>query len=130
MQNSREYLFARAHTAEHAFVGAMQNLVGQTLSVVKVNHREGNNTVIIRRIPEIDLGMIIQAQENVNQLINTGRKIMSHTFSSLDEAKKKFPTLRANVERIIEPDHVRVVEIENHDLAACSRLMQHGRSQQ
>lgn len=121
MQNSREYLFARAHTAEHAFIGALQNLLGQTLSVVKVNHREGNNTVIIKRIPEIDLGMITQAQENTNQLINTGRKIMSYTFSSLDEAKKQFPTLRANVERIVEPDHVRIIEIEKHDLAACSK---------
>lgn len=121
MQNSPEYLFARAHTAEHAFVGALQNLAGQTLSVSKVNHREGNNTVIIRRIPEIDLGMIIRAQEDTNQLINTGREIMSYTFPSLNEAKKQFPTLRANVERIIEPDHVRVIEIENHDLAACSK---------
>jgi len=121
MQNSREYLFARAHTAEHAFVGALQNLAGQTLSVVKVNHREDKNTVFIRRVPELDLELVLQAQVNLNQLINRGRKVISYTFSSLNEAKKRFPTLRANEERITGPDHVRVIEIENHDLAACAK---------
>ena len=74
MQESLEFPFARAHTAEHAFVGALQNLVGQTLSVVKVEHREMNNTAFIKTVPKMDLGLIMQAQENVNQLIKTGRK--------------------------------------------------------
>jgi alanyl-tRNA synthetase len=121
MQKSPEYLRACAHTVEHAFVGALQNLAGQTLSVVKVDHRDKNNTVFIRRVPKIDHELIIQAQEDVNQLINTGRKVMSYSFSSLSEAKKHFPMLRANEERILEPDQVRVIEIENHDLAACAK---------
>jgi len=121
MQESLEFTFARAHTAEHAFVGALQNLAGQTLSVVKVEHREINNTAFIKTVPKMDLGLIMQAQENVNQLIKTGRKVMSYTFSSLDEAKKQFPSLRANEERIIGPQPVTVIEIENHDLAACAR---------
>jgi alanyl-tRNA synthetase len=65
--------------------------------------------------------LIIQAQEDVNRLINTGRRVISHTFSSLSEAKEHFPTLRANEERINERDQVRVVEIEDHDLAACAK---------
>ena len=69
----------------------------------------------------MDLELILQAQENVNQLIKTGRSVMSYTFSSLDEAKKQFPSLRANEERIIGPQQVTVIEIENHDLAACAR---------
>ena len=121
MQESLELHFARAHTAEHAFVGALQKLAGQTLSVVKVDHREKNNTVFIRTVPKMDLELILQAQENVNQLITTGRNIMSYTFSTLDEAKKQFPKLRANEERIIGPQQVTVIEIENHDLAACAR---------
>ena len=121
MQESLEFTFTRAHTAEHAFVGALQNLVGQTLSVVKVEHHEMNNTAFIKTVPNIDLESIMQAQENVNQLIKTGRKVMSYTFSSLDEAKKRFPSLRANEERIIGPQQVTVIEIENHDLAACAR---------
>jgi alanyl-tRNA synthetase len=121
MQESPEFTFARAHTAEHAFVGALQNLVGQPLSVVKVEHREMNNTAFIKTVPDMELGLIMQAQANVNQLIKTGRKIISHTFSSLDQAKKHFPSLRANEERIVEPQLVTVIEIENHDLAACAK---------
>jgi alanyl-tRNA synthetase len=121
MQESLEFPFARAHTAEHAFVGALQNLAGQTLSVVKVEHRRKNNTAFIKTVPKMDLEIILQAQENVNQLIKTGRSVMSYTFSSLDEAKKRFPSLRANEERIIEPQQVTVIEIEHHDLAACAR---------
>lgn len=121
MQESLEFTFARAHTAEHAFVGAIQKLVGQTLNVVRVEHRELNNTAFIKTVPKMDLELIMQAQENVNQLIKTGRKVISHTFSSLDEAKKQYPSLRANEERIVEPQQVTVIEIENHDLAACAK---------
>jgi alanyl-tRNA synthetase len=121
MQKSPEFAFARAHTAEHAFVGALQNLIGQTLNVVKVEHREMNNTAFIKTVPEMKLGLVMQAQENVNQLIKTGRKITSRTFSSLDEAKKHFRSLRANEERIVGPQPVTVIEIENHDLAACAK---------
>jgi alanyl-tRNA synthetase len=121
MQESPGYTFASAHTAEHAFVGALQKLLGQTLSVVKVEHREIDNTAFIKTVPGMDLGLVIQAQENVNQLIKTGSKVMSHTFSSLSDAKKQFPSLRANEERIIGPQQVTVIEIENHDLAACAR---------
>jgi alanyl-tRNA synthetase len=121
MQKSPEYLLACAHTAEHAFVGSLQKLAGHTLSVVKVDHRDKINTVFIRKVPNIDRKLIIQAQEDVNRLINTGRRVISHTFSSLSEAKERFPTLRVNEERINERDQVRVVEIEDHDLAACAK---------
>jgi alanyl-tRNA synthetase len=121
MQESLGYTFASAHTAEHAFVGALQKLLGQTLSVVKVEHREMDNTAFIKHVPKMDMGLVMQAQENVNQLIKTGRKVMSHTFSSLNDAKKQFPSLRANEERIVGPQEITVIEIENHDLAACAR---------
>ena len=123
MHESLEFPFARAHTAEHAFVGALQNLAGQTLSVVKVEHRRKNNTAFIKTVPKMDLELILQAQENVNQLIKTGRSVMSYTFSSLDEAKKQFPSLRANEERIIGPQQVTVIEIENHDLRPVLEIM-------
>jgi alanyl-tRNA synthetase len=121
LQKSPEYLVACAHTAEHAFVGSLQKLAGHTLSVVKVDHRDKINTVIIRKVPNIDRKLIIQAQEDVNRLINTGRRVISYSFSSLSEAREHFPTLRANEERINERDQVRVVEIEDHDLAACAK---------
>jgi len=106
-----------AHTAEHAFIGSLQKLLGQTLKVRKVEHRGSGNTAFIV-IPQLDLDTVLKAESDVNSLIAEGRKIAVHTFSSLEEARRQIPDLRANEERIA--GQVRVVEIENHDVAACA----------
>jgi alanyl-tRNA synthetase len=109
-----------AHTAEHAFIGSLQKSIGQTLNVRKVEHREADNSVFIL-ISHLELESIIKAQSDVNFLISTGRKVITHSFMSLIEAEKHFPRLRSNVERIKkEADSIRVVEIEDHDVAACA----------
>jgi alanyl-tRNA synthetase len=108
-----------AHSAEHAFIGSLQNLIGKTLNVRKVEHRKTDNSVFIT-IPALDLELIIRAESEVNSLINMGRKIITHCFESLTEAKEHLPSLRANEERITGSNLVRVVEIEGHDLAACA----------
>jgi alanyl-tRNA synthetase len=108
-----------AHSAEHAFIGSLQNLIGKTLNVRKVEHRKTDNSVFIT-IPALDLELIIRAESEVNSLINMGRKIITHCFESLTEAKEHLPGLRANEERITGSNPVIVVEIEGHDLAACA----------
>ena len=108
-----------AHSAEHAFIGSLQKLIGKTLNVRKVEHRKNDNSVFIT-IPNLDLELIIRAESEVNSLINIGRKIITHCFESLTEAKKHLPSLRANEERITGSNLVRVVEIEGHDLSACA----------
>ena len=112
-----------AHTAEHAFIGSLQKLLGQTLSVRKVEHKDSgcNNTAFIQ-IPQLDLETVIKAEVEVNSLIALGRRITTRIFSSLEEAKREIPSLRANEKRIIEamPSEVKVVEIENHDVSACA----------
>jgi len=109
-----------AHTAEHAFIGSLQKSIGQTLNVRKVEHREADNSVFIL-IPHLELESIIKAQSEVNFLISMGRKVITHSFASLIEAEKHFPRLRANAERIKkESDSIRVIEIEEHDVAACA----------
>ncbi len=108
-----------AHSAEHAFIGSLQKLIGKTLNVRKVEHRKNDNSVFIT-IPNLDLELIIRAESEVNSLINMGRKIITHCFKSLTEAKEHLPSLRANEERITGSNLVRVVEIEGHDLAACA----------
>jgi alanyl-tRNA synthetase len=109
-----------AHTAEHAFIGSIQNILGTRLSVRKVEHREKDNSVFIK-ISRLDLEVIIRAQYEVNSLIDSGRKIKIHSFETLSEAKQHIPNLRANEERIKQSSNqpVRVVEIEGHDIAAC-----------
>ena len=109
-----------AHTAEHAFIGSLQKLIGQTLNVRKVEHREADNSVFILT-PHLELELIIKAQSEVNFLISMGRKVITYSFVSLIEAEKQFPRLRANAERIKkESDSIRVIEIEEHDVAACA----------
>ncbi|HEX2614926.1 MAG TPA: hypothetical protein VHL10_05485 [Nitrososphaera sp.] len=106
-----------AHTAEHAFIGSLQKLLGQTLKVRKVEHKGSGNTAIIV-IPQLDLEVVFKAEAEVNALIAGGRKVIKRTFPSLEEAKSQVPGLRANEERI--SGEVRVIEIEGHDMAACA----------
>jgi alanyl-tRNA synthetase len=107
-----------AHTAEHAFIGSLQKLIGKTLNVRKVEHRDYDNLVVIKTT-DLEMDTIIKAEQEVNSLISQGRRIIIHTFGSLAEAKSQLPNLRANENRIESNKQIRVVEIEDHDLAAC-----------
>lgn len=106
-----------AHTAEHAFIGSLQKLLGQTLRVRKVEHKDSGNTAFIV-IPKLDFETVLKAESEVNSLIAEGRQVVARTFKSLEEARQQIPNLRANEERIT--GEVRIVEIKNHDVAACA----------
>lgn len=115
MQNISE-----AHSAEHAFIGSLQKLMNKSVKVRKVNHNNNVNTVFIQA-STLDSIMISQAQLEVNNLISEGRKIEQYSFESLGDAKLRFPGLRANEDRIKNRrGPIRVIEIENHDISACS----------
>lgn len=106
-----------AHTAEHAFIGALQKVLGQTLRVRKVEHKKDGNTAFIV-IQQLDIDAVVKAENIVNALVAEGRQVTTHSYQSLEEAKKQNPSLRANEERI--SGEVRVVEIEGHDVTACA----------
>jgi alanyl-tRNA synthetase len=109
-----------AHTAEHAFIGSLQKILGTTLEVRKVEHRERDSNVIVR-ISILDLQTISDAQREVNSLIRVGRKVKTHSYETMDDARKHFPNLRANEDRIKQGTlPIRVVEIEGHDVTACA----------
>jgi alanyl-tRNA synthetase len=109
-----------AHTAEHAFIGSLQKILGSTIFVRKVEHRENDSSVIVK-LPELDLETVLKAQAEVNSLIYGGRRIKTQYFETLSEARGHFPNLRANEERIRETNQpIRMVEIEGHDIAACA----------
>ncbi len=59
----------------------------------------GYNTAFIL-IPKLDLDTVIKAEAEVNSLIAKGRRVTTRIFSSLEEAKREIPELRANEERI------------------------------
>lgn len=110
-----------AHTVEHAFIGSLQKILNRTLSVRKVEHKDSYNVAFISASEiQLDLEKISMAQNEVNRLILEGRKILHHSFPSLNEAKMKLPNLRANEARLADAEKITVVEIENHDVAACS----------
>ncbi|MGB7679040.1 MAG: hypothetical protein WBL49_09540, partial [Nitrososphaeraceae archaeon] len=112
-----------AHTAEHAFIGSLQKILGTTLEVRKVEHRERDSSVIVR-LSNLDLQIFTDAQCEVNSLIQAGRKVKNYSFDTMGDAKKHFPSLRANEVRIKQRNQpVRVIEIEGHDVAAC--IMDH-----
>ena len=107
-----------AHTAEHAFIGALQKILGSTLQVRKVEHKkDGGNTAFIV-IPKLDIDSVVRAENMVNTLIAEGRDVTTRTYPTLEDAKKDNAGLRANEERI--SGEVRVVEIDGHDMAACA----------
>jgi alanyl-tRNA synthetase len=106
-----------AHTAEHAFIGALQKILGTTLSVRKVEHKKDGNTAFIA-IPQLDIDTVVKAENMVNALIGEGREVTTRTYPSLEEARKANPALRANEARIA--GDVRIVEIANHDVTACA----------
>ena len=110
-----------AHTAEHAFIGSLQRLVKQTVKVRRVEHRKTDNSVFVS-LAQLDLDLIFKAAYEVNSIITNGRKIIIHSFESLSEAKKAFPTMRANEERIKKSNPVRVVEIKDHPVQIQTQL--------
>ena len=110
-----------AHTAEHAFIGSLQKILNKTLNVRKVEHKDKYNVAFINASEvQLDIKVISMAQKDVNRLILEDRKILHHSFHSLNEAKMKIPNLRANESRLAEADKITVIEIENHDVSACS----------
>ncbi|MEM0446373.1 MAG: DHHA1 domain-containing protein [Candidatus Nitrosocaldus sp.] len=110
---------ARAHTAEHLFARALQNMLGfDSIQVLKVEHTDDVNRVYIR-CKELSMDQIYQGMLTVNNIIDEGRVVREYTFTSLDEARKRFPDTRAYEARI--SGSVRVVEIDGYDHSACIR---------
>ncbi|MFQ5940804.1 MAG: DHHA1 domain-containing protein [Nitrososphaerales archaeon] len=106
-----------AHTAEHIFMGSLQQLV-DGISVRKVEHRDTINKVYLKS-SELTLDIIYQAEVTTNKVIEEGREVKEHMFPSIEEARKRFPHMRAYEERIF--GEVRVIEIDSYDYSACAR---------
>lgn len=54
-----------AHTSEHVFIGSLQKLMGKTLNVRKVEHRDYDNLVLITA-KDIEVDSVIEAEREVN----------------------------------------------------------------
>ncbi|MEM0442466.1 MAG: DHHA1 domain-containing protein [Candidatus Nitrosocaldus sp.] len=108
---------ARAHTAEHIFARALQNMLGfDSIQVMKVEHTDDVNRVYIR-CKELNMDDVYEAMLTVNRIIEEGKDVREYVFPSLDEARKRFPDTRAYEARI--SGSVRVVEVDGYDHSAC-----------
>ena len=107
-------MYEEEHTAEHIFMRTLQNL-GKDILVRKVEHGEINKAYV--ECNNLTLDDIYKAECITNDIIDEARDVNEHIFSSLDEAKRRFPDLRAYEERLA--NEIRVVEIAEYDHAAC-----------
>ena len=107
---------ALAHTAEHIFMGSLQKIV-PNIMVKKVEQTEDRNSLFVQG-DGLTWDQILQAEKFANTIISEGRNIIEHFFPSLEEAKKRFPKMRAMEERIY--GQVRVIEVEGYDYSACA----------
>lgn len=110
-------MMREAHTAEHLFAGSLR-IIQPSIKIVKVYQSEDRSSLFIEA-ESIDWDTVLKAEKRANQAISENRVVREHFFPSLEEAKQRFPGLRAMEERI--SGEVRVVEIDGYDYAACSR---------
>jgi alanyl-tRNA synthetase len=109
-------LLSREHTAEHVLMGSLQKIKG-SLKVRKVEVSKDSGSVIVEA-DSLGFDELAQAQVMANRVISEGRVVKEHFFDSLEDAQRKFPSLRAHEERIQGP--VRVVEVDGFDYSACT----------
>ena len=108
---------ALAHTGEHIFMGSLQRIV-PNISVRKVEQTEDRNSLFIKS-DILTWDQVLQAEKLANSVIAEDKSIVEHFFPSLDEARKKFPKMRAIEERI--SGQIRVIEVDGYDYSACAR---------
>ena len=106
-----------AHTGEHIFMGSLQKVVPNII-VRKVDQTEDRNSLFVKS-ETLTWGQILHAEKLANSIIVEGRDIIEHLFPNLEEARKKFPKIRAMEDRI--SGEVRVIEVDGYDYAACAR---------
>jgi len=108
---------ALAHTGEHIFMGSLQRIV-PNISVRKVEQTDDRNSLFVKS-DVLTWDQVLQAEKLANSVIAEGKSIIEHFFPNIDEARKKFPKMRAMDEKI--SGQVRVVEVDGYDYSACAR---------
>ena len=106
---------ARAHTAEHIFMRALTN-IKPDLRVLRVEHVGYENRILVS-VDDLTWDDVIKATYITNMVILDDRSVRIEYFNSMEEAKNRYPDIRAYEERIV--GRVRVVVIDGYDVAAC-----------
>ena len=110
--------FSIRHTGEHLLIGSLVRRVGGA-RVVRVVHEDNVDKAFLESDKPISWGDVLEAAREANRRIKEGHKVSIEFFPSLEEARKRYPSLRAYEERLEDKDRIRVVNIGGFDFSAC-----------
>ena len=112
----RRSMLTRMHTAEHIFFRSLQMML-PALELDKIRLDEDSSTLTVFA-EDVSWDDVFSAEEMANAIIAEDRPIKEHTVPK-SEVCCRFPELRIKIDRIHE-EHVRVIEVYEHDFSACS----------
>ncbi len=115
LNEKRRNLLTRMHTAEHLLFKSLQTFI-KDLKLDKISLEENESSIFVFS-ENIMWDNLFKAEELANKIIKEDRKISVHVYTKNDV--ENISELRIKLDRIKE-ETVRVTEIENFDLSACS----------
>ncbi len=110
--------FSVRHTGEHLLIGSLVRRVPGS-RVVRVVHEEHVDKAFIESREAVSWEVVLEAAREANQRVKEGHIVSIEYFDSLEEAKKRYPSLRAYEERLEDKTRIRVVNIGGFDFSAC-----------
>ncbi len=115
IDEKRRKKLTRMHTAEHILFKSIQNFVPESkVDKIKLSEEDG---VIYILAKAMDLESVYLAEKLANQVVEENRKIHERIIKR--EEMHLYPELRIKEERV-KGEEFRAIEIEGHDLSACS----------
>ncbi len=107
------------HSGEHLLVGSLYKLV-PGLKVVRVVHEDtGVDKAFLKYDGDIGWETVVEAARMANRAIADDLPFHVEVFGSLEEARARYPGLRAYEERLGDKEFIRVVRIGDYDASAC-----------
>jgi alanyl-tRNA synthetase len=112
----RHTMLSRMHTGEHILSRALERQV-PGLRVYKVSIDPKESSIYLRYDGELTWEMLFSAEDEANSIIASDMPVKIYSLSP--QEAQSLPNLKANWERI-ESEEIRIVQIGDYDLIACS----------
>jgi alanyl-tRNA synthetase len=115
VNRDRRVRLIKMHTGEHILFKSLEKNLGD-ISLVKIGLGEEESSLFIAA-DDVTWDKILRAEEMANQVISENRKITTKEYPKTDAVM--MDRLRIKADRI-HSDTVRVLEIKDFDLSACT----------
>jgi len=116
VDEERHAILSRMHTGEHILSRALERQV-PGLRVYKVSIDPKESSIYLRYDGELTWEMLFSAEDEANSIIASDIPVKIYSLSP--QEAQNLPNLKANWERI-ESEEIRIVQIGDYDLIACS----------